>query len=282
MALNHKTIELDAIVPLGPDTATISPLLTLVKKLGGTDERDVYKADGGGMSYVMKHTGRSFDRDILTELADIRHPAHVAPLAVATVANTPQFYSEVLLIPYVPGIVASNRVGALLEMREDELRHVLWPIADLLRLYGERGLVHADPTPGNIVYRRGWFGSQISYLIDTDQTKRRGYTGPRNYTPGYVDLRTLNHAADPSDDVRALATTIVSLAYAKRAEQFSYYDLLPSNLFEVLPTVAPFVIRALSENPSERPSMAELATVLKDKRKFFSLSSLHPLWAGKI
>ena len=107
----------------------------------------------------------------------------------------------VLVLDHAPGGSLAALVGARGALDPGEVVTVLSPLASALADLHARGLVHADVSPGNVLFA----GDGRPLLSDLGVAALIGLDGPRHGTPGFTDPQVLGGGpATPSGDVFGL------------------------------------------------------------------------------
>jgi serine/threonine-protein kinase len=147
-----------------------------------------------------------------------------------------------------------------------EIVAVIDQVASALDALHDRGIIHRDVKPGNII--RDPFRSR-SVLVDVGIARRYGQFVESAGTPGYVAPEVIEgHEATPRSDVYGLAATSYTLITLGSpwgdgeipnlvALQCSDVPLRPPSA--VYPQLAPLdglMMRALSRDPAQRPATA--------------------------
>jgi TolB-like protein/tetratricopeptide (TPR) repeat protein len=261
--------------------------------------------DGGGMSRVFvafeealqrrvavkvlpEHLAASvsvdrFKREILLS-AGLQHPHIVGVLSAGEAAGLPFF-----VMPYVEGESLGTRLSTVGAMPVRETVSILKDVARALAYAHERGVVHRDIKPHNILLAAGAatvtdFGvaKAISSARRSGAQKQHGTltgTGTSLGTPLYMAPEQA--AADPDVDHRADIYAFGITAYEMLTGHPPFAGLAPRALLAARMTQDPpsvcsqrpevpsaldtLVMHCLKREPSERPqSAAELLSALDD------------------
>jgi class 3 adenylate cyclase len=197
--------------------------------------------------------------------ASLDHP-HIVPIYEAGEAEGQLF----LAMRYVEG----SDLGALIanEGRLDPARAVglLKGVADALDTAHDRGLIHRDVKPGNILVTAGGRGGEHAYLADFGLTKHLG-SGSGLTRPGQL-VGTAHYVApeqiegrvvDGRIDVYSLACVLYqcltgSLPFERDSEMavlWAHVHTPPPRLSDVRPDLAPFddvLATGMAKHPAER------------------------------
>ncbi|AHG88424.1 protein kinase [Gemmatirosa kalamazoonensis] len=205
-------------------------------------------------------------------LARLRHPL-IVPLYDSGDAEGLLYYT----MPYEAGLSLRQRLAGGNPLPLDDVARILRDVCDALAYAHERGIVHRDIKPDNVLLAGGHavvtdFG--VAKAV-TEATVRAGATasGLVIGTPTYMAPEQI--AADPDVDHRADVYAVGVLAYELLAGRppfvgASRQDVLQAHLAEhptsidtlrpdVPPALAALVSACLAKRPAERPqSAAEL------------------------
>jgi len=255
---------------------------------------------GGGMSRVFLARERALDRQVVVKVlhpelagvnvdrfrreiqvvAQLQHP-HIVPVLAAGEANGILYFT----MPYIDG--ESLRAWLLRESRLsiDDAVRVLHDVADALAYAHERGLVHRDIKPDNVLVSRrhamvtdfgvakALFAAARSGAEDRDAGST-GVTTTGNGlaigTPAYMAPEQA--AADPATDHRADIYAFGVLAYELLAGRAPFAGRPPSEILaahitelpqpietvraDVPPPLAAIVMSCLAKRPIDRPQTA--------------------------
>lgn len=161
--------------------------------------------------------------------------------------------------------------------------HIIAQVMSALLSMHEAGLVHRDLKPANIFllsteqnpYEVRLIDLGIARNLATPETQKRTMTGMAMGTPGYMAVEQYENAASasPAADVYAAAVIVWRmlmgqppwgevfdervLYFKQRSEEFE-----PPPGHEVSPEVISLLRKALSREPTERPSVADFVNLL--------------------
>lgn len=248
----------------------------LVRRLGERSMSEVYVAvragDASARWYVLKRppvgeraSGRVAE-SIRCEAAILKELSSAEPRPRGVVG-----FVETGLVAGLPYLVVEHVRGASLErllrgvpLPVEVARLVARDLAQRLAALHERGLVHGDVAPSNVVVDED--GELV--LVDFGLAMR---AGERRATPqgtaGYVSPEAaLGRAAATADDAYAWGVVAAELVLGRRL--FDDGDLAAAAVRTSLPAGArvddlPEVERALSADPAARPALAEVAAALE-------------------
>lgn len=248
----------------------------LVRRLGERSMSEVYVAvragDASARWYVLKRppvgeraSGRVAE-SIRCEAAILKELSAAEPRPRGVVG-----FVETGLVAGLPYLVVEHVRGASLErllrvspLPAEVARLVARDLAQRLAALHERGLVHGDVAPSNVVVDED--GELV--LVDFGLAMRAGErrTTPQG-TAGYVSPEAaLGRAAATADDAYAWGVVAAELILGRRL--FDDGDLAAAAVRTSLPAGArvddlPEVERALSTDPAARPALAEVAAALE-------------------
>jgi serine/threonine-protein kinase len=149
-----------------------------------------------------------------TAAGKLDHPAIVPVLGMGTDEETGSVY---LAMEYVEGQPLS-RVARQGRMPPRRALHILLPIADALALTHQRGIVHRDVKPGNILLSEGDvakltdFG--VAHLAGSDITMQHGPVGSPSYA---APEQIRRQPVDARTDQFALGTVLFELLAGRQA-----------------------------------------------------------------
>ncbi len=244
----------------------------LVRRLGERSMSEVYVAvragDASARWYVLKRppvgeraSGRVAE-SIRCEAAILKELSAAEPRPRGVVG-----FVETGLVAGLPYLVVEHVRGASLErllrvspLPAEVARLVARDLAQRLAALHERGLVHGDVAPSNVVVDED--GELV--LVDFGLAMRAGErrTTPQG-TAGYVSPEAaLGRAAATADDAYAWGVVAAELILGRRL--FDDGDLAAAAVRTSLPAGAriddlPEAERALSTDPAARPALAEVA-----------------------
>ncbi|MEP6692387.1 MAG: protein kinase [Gemmatimonadaceae bacterium] len=260
---------------------------------------------GGGMSRVFVARDTALDRRVVIKVlhpelsasvsidrfrreillaATLQHPHIVGILSAGETDGTPYF-----IMPYVEGEslrarIARGRLGVV------EVVHIMRDVARALAYAHERGVVHRDIKPDNVLISAGSacvadFG--VAKALGAAREQRRGVQsegtltlfGTSLGTPGYMAPEQA--AADPNTDQRADLYSFGVTAYEMLTGAAPYKRATPHATLAAQLTEAPapietlradvpaalaaLVLRRAERDPDDRPqTAAEILTALED------------------
>ncbi len=279
----------------------LTDLLAEALGSGYTVEREL---TGGGMSRVfVAHDARlerrvvvklmrqelaasvsvdRFRREILLS-AGLQHPNIVPVLSAGEVDGHPY-----LVMPYVAGESLRATIAAG-PMRVPDVVRILRDVARALAYAHERGVVHRDIKPDNILLSSGAAVVADFGVAKALQSAMRGTSGPqpRTITAAGTALGTPDYmapeqiAADPAADHRADLYAFGAMAYEMLAGVTPFHSRTPQALFAAHLSERPrpleacrpgvpialcaLIARCLEKDPADRPqSAAEILEALDD------------------
>ncbi len=188
-------------------------------------------------------------------LARLCHP-HV----VGVVDLVPDRGGVALVMEYAPGGSLAGLLARRGRLSPPEVVAIAAPLADALAFAHERGVVHGDVKPANVLLRSG--GEPL--LSDFGAGQAAGSREPKGSavgTPGYVDPAVLEgSAADPRSDVYALGAVCHEMLVGRPPSPDAPWG-------EDAPcpgALAAVVEKALARHPVERfPDAAAMASALR-------------------
>jgi serine/threonine-protein kinase len=255
---------------------------------------------GGGMSHVFLARERALDRQVVVKVlhpelagvnvdrfrreiqvvAQLQHP-HIVPVLAAGESNGILYFT----MPYIDG--ESLRAWLLRESRlpiDDAIR-ILHDVADALAYAHERGVVHRDIKPDNVLVSRRHamvtdFGVAKALTVaarGTSDARLAGGAGGTTTgsglaigTPSYMAPEQA--AGDPSTDHRADIYAFGVLAYELLAGRAPFTGRPPSEILaahiaelpqpietlraDLPPALSALVTSCLAKRPSDRPQTA--------------------------
>jgi hypothetical protein len=179
-----------------------------------------------------------------------------------------------LVMEYVPSLTLSQLTSKEGPLAPERAAHIGAQLADGLAAAHDRGTVHRDVKPGNVLVgeadhaKISDFG--IARSVD-DETLTQ--TGMVTGTPMYFSPQLARGlTATPADDVWALGATLFSAVEGEGPwpQQENSLALLVHIAEHPPPeprragAVAPVIRRMMARDPDDRPSMAEAARQLRD------------------
>jgi eukaryotic-like serine/threonine-protein kinase len=260
---------------------------------------DVYQVERelarGGMSRVFLAVERSLGRRVVIKVlapelltgisatrfqreiqitANLQHP-HILPVLAVGIRGAIHYY----VTPYVDGESLRTRIEEEGMLAVSDAINILQDVADALAFAHERGVIHRDVKPGNVLLSGGHailadFG--IASAVQAPTEERLTRTGVGVGTPGYMAPEQL--AGDPTVDARADVFALGVLGYEMLAGKAPFDDPAlgvtlalftePRPLDEVRPLVPPEVAQAIAHamarNPAERfATAAEFSDALR-------------------
>ena len=261
--------------------SSLTGLYTLERELGG-----------GGMSRVFLATETALDRTVVLKVlppelvqavsterfrqeirlaARLHHP-HIVPLLAAGQADGLLYYT----MPFVEGESLRARLAASGELPVHEAVRLLRDVAAALAYAHERGIVHRDIKPDNVLIAGGEglvtdFGvAKALSAAAADDGSGLTSLGVALGTPAYMAPEQA--AADPHVDQRADIYALGCLAYEVLTGQPPFVGRTPQALLAAQATQAPepcerrrpglppeltsLVMRCLGKRPAYRPQTA--------------------------
>jgi TolB-like protein len=224
-----------------------------------------------------------FRREVLV-VAGLQHPHIVPVLSAGEMAGRPY-----LVMPYVEGESLRARITRSGPIRIVDGVGVLRDVARALAYAHERGIVHRDIKPDNVLIHAGSaVVADFGVAKALDVARRTPGTGSQGTltaagssmgTPGYMAPEQI--AADPNADYRVDIYAFGVTAYEALAAKHPFHGrpphaLLAAHLSEVPPSLATLrpdvpaalvslVMRCLEKDPDKRPQNAQqILTALED------------------
>jgi tetratricopeptide (TPR) repeat protein len=220
-----------------------------------------------------------FKREI-TLAAQLQHPHIVPVLAAGEIAGLPYY-----TMPMVEGQSLRNRLAKGGPLPITEVIGIMRDVAKALAYAHERGVVHRDIKPDNVLLSGGSavvtdFG--VAKALSASKTLAPGGTltqvGSSLGTPAYMAPEQA--AADPGTDQRADIYAFGIMAYEMLAGQPPFHGRTPQKLLaaqmgerpepirdiraDTPPLLADLVMRCLEKDPDDRPqSASDIVRVLE-------------------
>ncbi|HZI30488.1 MAG TPA: protein kinase [Gemmatimonadaceae bacterium] len=268
---------------------TLGNAYILEQELGGGGMSQVFVAEevAFGRKVVVKvlPPGRTGDVNIerfkreIQVAARLQH-AHIVPVLTAGETNGLPYYT----MPFVEGESLRTRLSRLGPLSSSETVNILRDVARALAYAHERGVVHRDIKPDNVMVAGGSavvtdFG--IAKAISASRTDTPNETltqvGTSLGTPAYMAPEQA--AGDPATDHRADLYAFGCMAYEMLAGEPPFVEKSPQLLLaahmsktadpvtgrraDVPQPLASMIAQCLAKDPGERPSSAaDVARVL--------------------
>ncbi len=155
---------------------------------------------------------------------------------------------------------AGGSLRALVEARgpldAGEVVTVLTPLAEALAELHARGLVHADVSPGNVLFA----GDGRPLLADLGVGRILGLEAATHATPGYADpALALSLLPAPAGDVYSLGALAWYALTGRAPQPAGQRPPLVSLSPTTPPALAALVEKCIDSDPTHRPGAAELA-----------------------
>ncbi len=267
----------------------------------GTSYTLEHELGGGGMSRVFAATETSLGRKVVVKVlplemaegvsverfkreitlaAQLQHPHIVPVLAAGEIGGLPYY-----TMPFVEGQSLRIRLAKGGALPITEVIGILRDVAKALAYAHERGIVHRDIKPDNVLLSGGSavvtdFG--VAKALSASKTVAPGGTltqvGSSLGTPAYMAPEQA--AADPGTNRRADIYAFGVMAYEMLAGRPPFHGRTPQKLLaaqmgerpepveklrpDTPPLLAQLVMRCLEKDPDDRPqSAADIARVLE-------------------
>ena len=268
---------------------TLGTAYTLERELGGGGMSRVFVADERRLNrkVVIKVlspelaagvSAERFEREI--QLAASLQQANIVPILAAGDTNGLPFYT----MPFVEGESLRTRLARQGRLPIGTVTNVLRDVTRALAYAHERGVVHRDIKPDNVLLSGGTavvtdFGIAKALSAARNEQEGVGLTqlGTSIGTPAYMSPEQA--AGDPSVDHRADVYSFGCMAYELLAGQAPFHGMTPARMLaahiselppplallrpDVPPDLERLVMRCLDKDPVLRPqSGGEIAQVL--------------------
>jgi tetratricopeptide (TPR) repeat protein/tRNA A-37 threonylcarbamoyl transferase component Bud32 len=284
--------------------ATLTGSYTLERELGGGGMSRVFLADELrlGRKVVVKVlspelaagiSAERFEREI--KLAASLQQANIVPVLSAGDTNGLPFYT----MPFVEGQSLRARLAVMPRLSVTEILRILGDVARALQYAHDRGIVHRDIKPDNVLLSGGTavvtdFG--IAKALSASRTKGDAATltqmGTSIGTPAYMSPEQA--AGDPDIDHRADIYAFGCMAYELLAGHPPFHGKSPHRVLAAHMAEAPapiaekvpdvpsglseLVMRCLAKDPGERPgSAADLVHTLNTVTSGSGMAALPPV-----
>jgi tetratricopeptide (TPR) repeat protein/tRNA A-37 threonylcarbamoyl transferase component Bud32/TolB-like protein len=283
---------------------TLSGSYTLDHELGGGGMSRVFLADELrlGRKVVVKVlspelaagiSAERFEREI--RLAASLQQANIVPLLSAGDTGGLPFYT----MPFVEGESLRARMAHAPPLQTLDIVRILGDVARALQYAHDRGIVHRDIKPDNILLSGGTavvtdFG--IAKALSASRTSGSGATltqiGTSMGTPAYMAPEQA--AGDPDTDARADIYALGCVAYELLAGHPPFHDRSPQRVLaahmsetprpiaslrpDAPPALSDLITRCLAKDASDRPqSAAEVILALNVVTSGWGVPSLPPV-----
>jgi serine/threonine-protein kinase len=232
---------------------------------------------------VLERVLKRFDREAKS-LAKLTHPNIVSIIDYGEYEGSP-----FLVMPFLPGGTLKARLGK--PMPYAEAAALLCPIADALAYAHQKGIIHRDVKPGNILITEGGqpmltdFG--IARLLDNEETQTLTGTGVGVGTPEYMaPEQGLGREVDGRADIYSLGIVFYELVTGQKPysadtpmaiilKQSTEPLPSPSAIQAGIPEqVDKTLFKALAKKPEDRYlSMVEFESALEQVRAGMSIQT---------
>ena len=283
---------------------TLSGSYTLERELGGGGMSRVFLADELrlGRQVVVKVlspelaagiSAERFEREI--RLAASLQQANIVPLLSAGDTNGLPYYT----MPFVEGESLRTRLAHQPPLTISDVLRILGDVARALQYAHERGIVHRDIKPDNVLLSGGTavvtdFG--IAKALSASRNQNGGATltqlGTSIGTPAYMAPEQA--AGDPDVDARADIYALGCMAYELLAGRPPFSNRTPQRVLAAHMSEAPvpiaelrpeapaalcdLVMRSLAKDPDERPqSAAEVILALNAVTSGSGMTAMPPV-----
>ena len=285
---------------------TLGGAYTLERELGGGGMSQVFVAEETslGRKVVIKvlPPGRTGDVDIerfkreIQVAARLQH-AHIVPVLTAGETNGLPYYT----MPFVDGESLRARLARQGPLSAGETVNILRDVARALAYAHERGVVHRDIKPDNVMLAGGSavvtdFG--IAKAISASRTDTPDATltqvGTSLGTPAYMAPEQA--AGDPATDHRADLYAFGCMAYEMFTGEPPFVEKSPQQLLaahmakdaeplvarraDVPAALSALVTQCLAKDPSARPASAVEVTRILDTTSAETFGAMPPILLG--
>jgi len=214
-------------------------------------------------------------------LASLQHP-NIVPIISAGVVGGFPYYT----MPFVEGMSLKDLLLKEGRLEIASATSLLRDIARALAYAHERGVIHRDIKPGNVLVSHGAavvadFGIAKAVRAAGSEDPTLTETGTSLGTPAYMAPEQA--LGDPSTDHRADIYACGVVGYEMLTGHFPFYDRPPHEILaarlaetppaftvsrkDIPPSLAAMILRCLKKDPTERPqSAAEILHALEDSR----------------
>ena len=180
--------------------------------------------------------------------ANLQHP-HILPLFDSGEADSFLFY----VMPYVEGETLRDRIDEEKQLPVDEAVRIAVAVAQALQHAHDRGVIHRDIKPGNILMQDGQpvvsdFG--IALAVGSAGGARLTETGLSVGTPYYMspEQATGDQRVGPSTDIYALAAVLYEMLVGDPPYTGSTAQAVLGKIIQGTPTPAGDVRKAVPPN----------------------------------
>jgi serine/threonine-protein kinase len=180
--------------------------------------------------------------------ANLQHP-HILPLHDSGEADRFLFY----VMPYVEGETLRDRIDRERQLPVDEALGIATAVANALHAAHEKGVIHRDIKPGNILMSRGEplvadFG--IAIAVSSGGSGRLTETGLSLGTPYYMspEQATGDQVIGPASDTFALACVLYEMLIGEPPYPGSTAQAVLGKIIQGVPVSATAVRRSVPAN----------------------------------
>ena len=241
---------------------------------------------------VLERVLKRFDREAKS-LAKLTHPNIVSIIDYGEIEGSPY-----LVMPYLMGGTLKSLLGKPLPWQK--VVSLLLPIADALAYAHQKGIVHRDVKPGNILVTEGGapmltdFG--IARLLETEESQTLTGTGVGVGTPEYMSPEQgMGREVDGRSDVYSLGVVFYEMVTGRKPytadtpmavvlKQSTEPLPRPGQFVRDLPeNIEKILFKALAKNVEDRyQSMTDFANALRtlEGERFESRTSVGVLAAS--